>query len=367
MIFLQSRLKTCGEKMMDFKQLFGIEINDFCIVFGKAYSLAEIEQLGWDGFDTLVHRRRPLTRLFRYFSYSKDTLNNLENDTVYLTNAARFDDCFDCAVDLDWNLFFENRVKQYCFYLGIPTDDLSIEELVKLIAIKICQYGDENKAIEASGKELDESQRLSIEILILSIYLVWKNGIEILPEIEKVIHNEYVDFINKFNYFKFTCFSTSPYNNRLWASKDNKGFCVEYEIDYKNELYVNLFPVIYSQKRNDFLPLSLNNDKKPSIDDLWQIYFNGLLRKSLHWVDQDEWRLIQFESDQEEKNSPFFKAKKVFIGNKMKAPERKALIAICKEKGIPYVGVIRKPNSFDLMDCKGDCNTCERTKQDSKK
>ena len=145
----------------------------------------------------------------------------------------------------------------------------------------------------------------------------------------------------------------------MWATNDSKGFCVEYEIDYKSELYMNLFPVIYSQKRNDFLPLSLNSDKKTSIFDLWQIYFNGLLRKSLHWADQNEWRLIQYESDKKAKNIPFFKAKKIYLGNKMKTEERRTIIAICKEKEIPYVGIVRKANSFDLVDCNANCEDCK--------
>ena len=230
------------------------------------------------------------------------------------------------------------------------------------IALKLYEYGNEQKAIDGIDNTLEELQRLTIQKFILSIFVAVKNSKDWVPAIVEEIKSEYKEFVDMFQHFKMTCFTTSPYLNRMWATNNSEGFCVEYEIDFKSELYVNLFPVIYSQKRNDFLPLSQNCDKKPNTDFLWQIYFNGLLRKSLHWADQNEWRLIQYESDKNAKNIPFFKAKKVYLGNKMKAQERKTIIAICKEKEIPCVGIIRKPNSFDLVECKGDCETANLVK-----
>lgn len=344
---------------MDLNELLKIDPNDTCIICGQLYSLAQLEKLGWEWFNNSVHIDNPPNRLVRYFGYNEKTVTNLREGTVYLNDTERFDDCFDCAVDLDWSKFFEARIKQYCHYFEVSIDNKSIEEVPYRIALKLYEFETAQNAIDAIDTSLDEVQKLTITHFILYVFSSVKDSEDWVPVIVKEIQIEYEEFIDKFKHFKMTCFTTSPYLNRMWATNDSKGFCVEYEIDYKNELYVNLFPVIYSQKRNDFLPLSLNSDKKASIDDLWQIYFNGLLRKSLHWADQNEWRLIRYESDKKAKNIPFFKAKKVYIGNKMNAPERKALIAICKEKGIPYVGIVRKPDSFDLIECPNNCDNCK--------
>lgn len=346
---------------MDISQLLGINPNDSCILCGQICSLTQLEQLGWEEFNNLVHIQNPPYRLVRYYRYNDHSINNLKDGTVYLNDTERFDDCFDCAVDLEYDKFCVQRLKQYCKYFDIEDDGLAIEELPYKIAQKLHENVMARKPIEDMYVgTLDELQKLTIQYFILSVFAKVKKSEDWMLAVVEGIQSEYKEFVNMFNHFKMACFTTSPYLNRMWATNNSEGFCIEYEIDYKNELYASLFPVIYSQKRNDFLPLSLNSDKKPSIDDLWQIYFNGLLRKSFHWADQNEWRLIRYESDKTAKCISFFKIKKVYLGNKMKAPERKEIIAICKDKAIPYVGIIRKPCSFDLIDCDFDCGKCEK-------
>ena len=345
---------------MDLLQLLGIDPNDSCIMCGQIYSLTQLEQLGWENFNNLVHINNPHFRLVRYFRYNENSINNLRDGTVFLNDTENFDDCFDCAVDLEWNKFCEQRLKQYCKYFNIEDNGLAIEELPYKIAQKLHENVIAKKTIEGMFCEtLDELQKATIQKFVLSVFVTVKKSEDWVPAVVEEIQSEYKEFVDMFKHFKMACFTTSPYLNRMWATNNSEGFCIEYEIDYKSELYVNLFPVIYSQKRNDFSPMSQNCDKKPTIDYLWQIYFNGLLRKSLHWADQNEWRLIQYESDKKAKSIPFFKVRKVYIGNKMNAPERKVLIDICKEKGIPYVGIVRKPDSFDLVECPNKCDNCK--------
>ena len=345
---------------MDLLQLLGINPNDSCIVCGQICSLTQLGQLGWESFNNLVHIKNPPYRLVRYYRYNDNSINNLKDGTVYLNDTEKFDDCFDCAVDLEWDKFCVQRLKQYCKYFDIEDNGLAIEELPYKIAQKLHENVMAKKPIkEIFCETLDELQKATIQKFTLSVFNAVKKLEDWVPAVVEEIQSEYKEFVDMFKHFKITCFTTSPYLNRMWATNNSEGFCVEYEIDFKSELYVNLFPVIYSQKRNDFLPLSQNCDKKPDTNYLWQIYFNGLLRKSIHWADQNEWRLIQYESDKKAKSIPFFKAKKVYLGNKMKAEERKTIIAICKENEIPYVGIVRKPNSFDLVDCNANCEDCK--------
>ncbi|MDE7221803.1 MAG: DUF2971 domain-containing protein, partial [Ureaplasma sp.] len=177
------------------------------------------------------------------------------------------------------------------------------------------------------------------------------------------INKEYKTYISKFNLFKITCFSMSPYINRMWSSSygdNNRGFCIEYTIDFddedKRELFVNLYPVIYSHKRNDNLMFMKENDVILSKNGLWQYYYNGMLRKSFSWLDQMEWRLILPKKYVKKDNLVnFYKITKVYLGIKMPKEERRKIIDICKKFDIPYEGVVRKTDSYDIISCNGDC------------
>ncbi len=351
---------------MDILKSFGIDPEDIAVLCGEIISLSKLEKMGLLEFNNLVHLKSPISRIVRYFpnTISNDGLNHsldaLSNNTVYLNNAENFDDCFDCAVDLEWTPFYERRIKKYCLYFNVDYNNVSLEELPYKIALKLYEFGTAQNAIDSIDNSLDEVQKLEIKNFILRAYIAGQEASGWVATIVDYVKDEYMRLINTFKHFKITCLTTSPYLNRMWANHNNKGFCIEYELDTKNELFFDLFPVIYSQKRNDYTPLSEHCDQKPNINDLWQIYFNGLLRKSLHWIDQQEWRLIRYETDNKAKSIPFFKIKKVYLGNKMPIAERQKIIAICKKETYPYVGMIRKPNSFDLIECEGDCSMCQQ-------
>lgn len=338
-----------------------------CIICDEYYSLSDIEKLGLDQFSYLINCQKP-KNLFKYFrnQVSEDGINHdieaLENDTVYVNDAEQFDDCFDCAVDLNWRSFYERRIKKYAQYFNIDILDIAaeLENLDAKICAKILDYETAEIAIKNIDINLDAAQKLSLEHLILVIYLAKSNDLDFKEIMHNYIWNEFNEFRKCLQHFKIACFTVSPYLNRMWATNNSKGFCIEYDIDpaYSPELYTSIFPVIYSQKRNDFTLLIQNIEQLPKKSDLWQMYFNGLLRKSIHWTDQHEWRLISYQNDNKAKSVPFFRIKKVYIGNKISPIERKKIIHICQAKGYDYVGLLRQSDSFDLKECNGDCATC---------
>ena len=353
-------------------------LEESCIICDNIYSLTEIEQLGWDGFGEKAHIPA-ITRLFKYFPntrkwgkkekrYRNFSYEALTNNTVFLQDAENFDDSFDCAIDLDWEKFLLNRLRQYCDYFEvIYTQEDKIDDLLNQLSIKLREYGALENILTEIDKFSDPVQKLSVELFIRSVYYNVTMGIEWQHSIIKAIDKEYHDFVDKFKRFKISCFSTSPFLNRMWSfqyADDNRGFCLEYEIDLstpdKVNLFINTFPVIYSQKRNDTLPISGDCDKTISKEFLWQMFFNGLLRKSLFWADQKEWRLILLEDMIKSNPIPFFKIKKVYLGNKMSRKARIKIIKYCRAHEIEYVGLIRDRNSFNLKECKGDCYSCKK-------
>lgn len=353
-----------------------------CIVDEKEYNLRDIEKMGINNFSLSAHLF-PYKSLFRYYPntrkyikeekcYRNYSFESLVNNTIFLQDVKNFDDCFDCAVDLDFNKFFYNRTNKYCEYFKINTnDEKDINIWLYKLSVLFYECGTIEKVLTHSTSCNDEVQKLTIENFVRNVFDgVINNNLQWQEAIYNVISKEYIAFCDSLSDFRICCFSTSPYLNRMWSSayaNNNQGFCIEYEIDLndkKNQnLYNNIFPVIYSQKRNDFVPLSKNVDKSPSKDDLWQMYFNGLLRKSKLWKDQKEWRLILHKGFINQNPLPFFKIKKVYLGNKMPNKERLKIIKYCKKHLIEYVGIIRKSDSFDLIECNGDCLKCKKQKR----
>ncbi len=354
-----------------------IDLNNNCIIDGKAYSLSEVEKMGLDNFSFSAHKT-PHKCFFKYYpnttkyvkeekKYHNYSFEALVNNTIFLQDAKNFDDCFDCAVDLDWNKFLTDRVKKYCDYFNVGIESENINDIIYALSLKLYKHSTIEKCMKATADLQDEVQKMQVEIFIRHVFNKVLAGEEWMPAIFSAIQKEFEEFEKILSRFKISCFSTSPYLNRMWSSAyadNNKGFCIEYEIDTSKkrgiELYNNIFPVIYSQARNDFFPLVKNFDKSPSQEDLWQIYYNGLLRKSAHWIDQCEWRLILYDRQIAQNPISFFKIKKVYLGNKMPCKTRKKIVSFCRRNNIEYVGLIRKPNSFDLVDCVGDCFTCPK-------
>ena len=356
-------------------------LENTCVICNMVYLLSDIEKLGLEKFNEEAHKFAP-KYLYKYFPntrkwikeekrYRNFSYEALVDNTVYLQDAENFDDCFDCAIDLDWNKFLHNRLVQYCDYFKVEcSKENSAEDLSYALAVKLYEYNTLENILNEKDKYDDILLKGNIEYFAGSIFNLVEQGDDLKLAIIKVISKEYDDFIKDFSKFKISCFSSSPYLNRMWSSQyanDNKGFCLEYEIELstpeKTALFINTLPVIYSQHRNDVLPLSSDCDKTPTKEFLWQMYFNGFLRKSLHWQDQEEWRLILLDGLIEKNPITFFKIKKLYLGNKMPAKDRMRIIRYCRAHDIEYVGLVRDTNSFNLTECKNDCYICKKAKK----
>lgn len=160
----------------------------------------------------------------------------------------------------------------------------------------------------------------------------------------------------------------SLYN--MWSNQyadNNQGFCIEYgmpDIYHRTDnLCSNLFPVIYSDARTDVLDKCLEyNEKEPDAEYLSAIYKYGVLAKSKSiWKAQDEWRLVSCDNLLADNyNCKFYPITRVYLGANMKNDQRREIIDICKGKGIPYVGVIRNNERYQMMDCEKMCEECNK-------
>ena len=347
-----------------------------CFIDGRDYNLDYIENMGFEKFRSEFVKGN--FKLYKYYpnvvrkEENGETRNYsieaLEHNTVYLNDAINFDDSFDCAVDIDAVKFDNLRLNKYCEYFGIDVSAIKNDNSILASKISDFLYSKlvDNKEQEIYDNIHDEIKRLRAENFVKNVMLEIINCGNYPIALRNTLDKERHDFIESLSNFKIACFSKSPFLNRMWSSAygdNNRGFCLEYSIDLSNvelieDVYLNLFPVIYSQKRNDSSILCENCDENVNLETLWQLYFNGLLRKSLYWIDQQEWRLIMLDKLMSQNPINFFKITKVYLGDKMPIEEKKHIIEICNKKKIDYICVVREPNSFNLIECKHKCNLC---------
>ena len=142
------------------------DINKTCIIDRKEYLLSDVEAMGFDGFSVSAHVS-PYRSLFKYYPNTKKYVSRekkyrnysfeaLQNGTVFLQDAKNFDDCFDCAVDLDWDKFLENRLSNYCICFDVDiSSSKETQYMIYSLSMKLYEYGMIDKALQAIHSSLN--------------------------------------------------------------------------------------------------------------------------------------------------------------------------------------------------------------------
>ena len=357
-----------------------------CIINGAIMPLDEIEHMGINEFGIRSKLNMP-SKLYKYYSNIDEknsdgiivnySQQSLINNTVYLQTPTKFDDIYDSDITLDYNAYERLRVMEYCMRCGVEVNDEWTNQEAGDVLVKSLWpfYIQKNleKAFTVAPK--NELERLSNQEFIMSVLVECKSSGNFGEAVSRAIANEYQKYSEYLKeVFRITCFTTTPYSQLMWGGSyadQHRGFCVEYTVlpqeKAYQDIYYNIFPVVYCKVRPDVTKRIVDaKDKIPTDNLLWDIYFHGVLRKSIDWAYQYEWRLLlPLEKNKNDYNIEFFPITKVFLGNRMSAQNRKAIIEICKKRGIPYVGVDRNPRFFEMQDCNGLCEKCEKLTQRS--
>ena len=297
------------------------------------------------------------------------SIQALKNNTVYLQSPTQFDDCYDSDISIDFPVYERMTLIEYCRRCGISINsELSTNEVGKQFLGAIIKSLNEHHNYENifTVKPQTEIEKLENEIFCKSLLLEMQKTIDLGQAVSRIISKEYSDLLKKLkSTFRVSCFATDPFSQLMWGGSyadEHRGFCLEYTVllndtDYKDVFY-NLFPMIYCKTRKDISEkIVAMNRKDVSLEFLWNIYFYGALRKSIDWAFQNEWRLLLPLKNKKEAdyNVKFFPITKVFLGNRMPTDKRKELIDICKERKIPYVGVKKNTELFEMQECEMKC------------
>ena len=352
--------------------------SSYCLVNGRLQKLEDIQKMGYEEFSYRARLNMPL-KLYRYYPNKTNGENGenysiqaLRDNTVYLQTPIEFDDVYDSDINIDYLEYEHFRLLEYCRRCNIDVDRKSSnQEIGNEFVRKLWEYYNRNSGLDGFFLEEDDSEviKLSNDNFIMRFIIEFNKSKDFGLAVGKAMQKEYKEFIASLKaIFRTVCFSTTPYSQLMWggAYADNhRGFCLEYSIlpnekSYE-EIYYNLFPLIYCKIRPEMsCKLMGLQDEKITKEMLWAIYSNGVLRKSMDWAFQNEWRLVlPMKNDKTiNYNVKFFPITKVFLGNRMSYDNRKVIIDICHEKNIPYIGVKRKNSLYEMEPCSMKCENC---------
>lgn len=371
--------------MEGFRKPEPAEIDPCFYVCGGRYSYDEIEAMTWDEFGFRRHGCMP-SKLYKYFPNTtyegkNRSIQALENNTVYLEEVKKFDDNYDCTLSINEKEFARLRITYYAENCGMKVaEEWNYEKCAEEFAHFLYQEINKGHELEhifginpltqnGINSSMYKDMTKEIFCLRLKLSLTQNNQNDAWPRaFYEAIHNEYLDMVEVMDRFRIACFTTSPYMINMWSNHyadNNKGFCIEYQMPDLNHRTDNLcshiFPIVYSDARKDVLNkcmVSLNDDMDK--DYLAAIYKYGVLAKSKSiWGQQDEWRLVSCDNMlADDYNCKFYPITKVYLGERMEKDNRRMIIDICERKGIPYVGVIRDKEKYQMIECPHLCKKC---------
>ena len=368
---------------------------DRYIIRGQVFNQKQIQEMSLQ--DLIVNNTGNMPRyLYKYYRNIVDeetgenySLLALENNTVYLQSPDKFDDIYDCSIVFDEQEYSFIRLKYYAQHCGFTINESNHWRYLDVFSVNIY-----NKilSLQNKGISLNDAVMQTFQIcnngtnadLVHSMFALnlknnlienWDKDLALQFAILYALNKE-IEFVRKglSKQFRVSCFSTSPFMNRMWASQyanNHKGFCIEYEIpEYSNvnaNIFNNLFPVIYSDNRVSVLEECLKYmQDKPDQELVQKIYKYGILLKSIDWIAQDEWRLVSPGNMlADDFNCDFFNISKVYLGNRMPMEDRKQIIDICTRRNIKYAGIIHKTDVFELTECPDLCEKCNRFRLDN--
>lgn len=355
-----------------------------CVVNGAIMNLDEIERMGYQKFGLRSKLNMP-RKLYKYFpNIAKKSDENvinysmqaLKNNTVFMQAPNEFDDVYDSDINVDFSEYERLRLAEYCRRCKIDVhDSLSTLEIGNLLIQSLITEFNQSGSFESAFKEKPTSkiEELSNQSFSLRLNIELHKGNNLGVALSNIIRYDYEEYCSRLkNIFRTSCFATTPYSQLMWGGSYadcHRGFCVEYTVlpeddNYKG-IYQNLFPMIYCKTRPNMAEKLVKlQDKEITEDGLWDIYSHGALRKSIDWSFQNEWRLLlPLQSNNiSDYNIKFFPITKVFLGNRMPPKKRAEIIEICIEHNVPYIGVTRNPNIFEMQDCEILCENCPNFK-----
>ena len=269
--------------------------------------------------------------IFKYcdFSINQKTnkinsLENLKNNQVWLSNPISFNDPFDCSVAFDANKIMNEIVKKNIYILKSFLDYIEENELST----------NKKEIILKSEKPIDELKKNLSEIFREPLIK------EINREYKQTYINGCMDFNTKYkSKLKVSCFSEVNASLLMWGhyADNHQGFCVEYDLgslDKTNNLKKYLFPIEYVDSMIDMTEYYLDNVlNRKNINK--EKLIESVLYKMKEWSYEEEWRIVISENEYNIFNFDTPTPKAIYLGCNIKNTDKYNIISIANNMKIP--------------------------------
>ncbi|WUR16022.1 DUF2971 domain-containing protein [[Empedobacter] haloabium] len=188
----------------------------------------------------------PPSRIYKYFSFTSQNLENLKNQAIYFSSPKNFNDPYDCSVsptiDVPSDEDVEGVRKQYL--MEIPPGSPAHKQMLCATTEHLRQIFVKSAADTVAAKIKDFSERRGV-----------------------------------------SCFSESCNDLLMWAhyGGNYKGFCLEFESAY----FAKLHKVNYSSTMPTFDPIPILRGEMEAND-----FMSVFSSKSPSWAYEKEWRAL---------------------------------------------------------------------------
>jgi hypothetical protein len=283
-------------------------------------------------------------RIYKYRADNKYSLNNLSNDTVWMSSPDNYNDPYDCAFKIFADDIFKalssTLVKEFLQNYGLDGPDGA--EATKQAENSDDPFGFLKNYIAAKLSVNPGYRPFTITVFD--------------PSLVRAQIDAATEFLNQVRATTKICsFSETNDNLLMWShyAQNHQGFCLEYDLeplDADHPMRKNLFPVIYSPDLYDMTPFmrGLVDSERKNFNPSLQLL--GFLSKGDVWTYEREWRSISFKDrPMDDYNLPVPKPSRIFLGSKMAAGRAKELAEICKAKGIEVWQMKQMPDKFAVI------------------
>ena len=264
---------------------------------------------------------------FKFRNLSERTIENIQDNYIWLAEISSLNDPFECSVQIDNNeglrkyYSTEGFKKNFNFISGQQISDLEVQSLVK--------------SKNPWETYLEICRKRKIPLFLTSeqhLEKVNKRWNEIVKETNEKI--------------RICRFSVSKQSLLLWShyADEHKGITIEYNFEDTEEVRTFIQPVVY---RKEIEKIGFFEEY-----DTMKMVGSSLI-KSKDWEYEDEWRLTIFKQKDnfpQKINVPNPKA--IYLGTRFDfncEKLKKELFVIAEKRKIPIFQMIKHPNEYKLM------------------
>ncbi|MFM5335970.1 DUF2971 domain-containing protein [Aeromonas enteropelogenes] len=272
--------------------------------------------------------------LYKYRTVNEYSINNLLDNTIWLSDPKNFNDPYDCS--FHYNIDLESDITDSV--LSIAQENGSLGQLTE-------------EQIQSISKSNDPMVRL--------LELRYPDKPDFCRAYREAIHSVMKDreksLVRKTSEgfkqaFKICCFSENPKSILMWShyADYHTGFCIGYdfcELGNEDLRTRAIYPVIYSDKMFDASNVFGENETTSNI-----LYINQVaLIKSTGWAYEKEWRLVFGNMVlQKEMSCRMPKPKHVILGAKISPANEEKIREICGVKDIEVFKMTMSHDQFFL-------------------